>query len=166
MSKATRKEIFTVIGEIQLIDNRHRFVPKSPAFMAANVSRLPIGKKLSCTFYEDVPTRSEGQLAYHWVLMGYIAEHTGFTKDEVHEAVMIKKFGTKKIKLAGEVFVVRRSISNKARFPKPDMVELIMKDLEICNKLEIVVPTAEELGYVTDSPIRPFTPIVRRKKIL
>jgi hypothetical protein len=165
MSKATRKEIFTVLGTIQRVEDRHRFIPNSPGHMSACVSRIPLGKPVSCTFYDQIPTRSEGQLAYHWVLMGHIATHTGYTKDEVHDAIMRKKFGTKKIKLAGMEIEVRKSVSDKARFPKSDMVELISYDREICDRLEIVVPTAEELGYISNySPMRPYTPIVKEKK--
>ena len=46
------------------------------------------------------------------------------------------------------VLEVRKSISNEARLPKYDAVELITYDLELCQWAGIIVPTAESLGYI------------------
>ena len=47
----------------------------------------------------------------------------------------------------GKEIEVRKSISNKAQFPKYMMVELVEFALETCKELEIKVPTKKELGY-------------------
>jgi hypothetical protein len=94
------------------------------------------------------PTRSESQLRYYWVLVGMIAEHTGYTDDEVHDALMKLKWGTKRVKIGNNVAEVRKSISNSARFSKVDMIEHIEFTLEKCNELDIYVPSREELGYL------------------
>lgn len=94
------------------------------------------------------PTRSESQLRYYWVIVGLLAEHTGDEDEELHDALMKLKFGTKKVKLGKDIVEVRKSISNKAKFPKLAMMELIEFTLEKCAEMEVVVPTKEELGYL------------------
>lgn len=149
--KSSRKDFSTIFGTIQIIDNKKRFVPKSPAHMQVVISRLPFNLNIACTFSAAVASRSDSQLAYHFVLMGYIAEHTGYTKEEVHDAIMRDKFGVKRIKVGNIIQDVRQSISEKALFPKSDMVELIEHDLSLCKELNIKVPTAEELGYIPNN---------------
>lgn len=156
MSKGipTKKEIFTALGSIQMVEDakgipRKRFVPNSVAYINDNISRLAVGKKLSSIFYEERMTRSRSQLKYHMVLMGYLAEYAGTSKEEMHDAVMRLKFGTKEVVLMGMSTRVRRSVSDAAMMQKYDMVELINYDLELCAWAEIKVPTAEELGYQT-----------------
>lgn len=152
MSKVgtTKKEIFTALGSVRIFDNVKRFVPDSSAYVRDKFSRMEVGKKISCTFFDKVPTRSQSQLAYHMILMGYLAEHTGQgnTKEEMHDAVMRLKFGTKRIVLKGLNVDVRKSVSDDARFPKWDMMALIEYDLELCTWAGIHVPTMEELGYI------------------
>ncbi len=96
------------------------------------------------------PTRSEQQLRYYAVLVGLIADYTGDTWDEMHEALMILKWGTKKVKLGNKTVMVRKSISNRARFKKVDMMEQIEFTLEQASELGIVVPTKQELGYISN----------------
>lgn len=96
------------------------------------------------------PTRSESQLRYYWVIVGLLAEHTGDTDEELHDALMKLKFGTKKIKLGKDIVEVRKSISNRAKFPKQDMAELIDFTLEKCAEMDVVVPSKEELGYISN----------------
>jgi hypothetical protein len=43
---------------------------------------------------------------------------------------------------------VKRSVSGSARMPKGEMSELIEMDLELCGRLNVHVPTPEELGYI------------------
>lgn len=151
----TRKDVFSVLGEVKIVEGKKRFVPKSPAHLTACISRLPTGKELSCTFSIHVASRSSSQLAYHFVLLNYIAEHTGHSAEELHDGIMRIKFGEKRIKIGGQYVLVRASISDKAHFPKYKMVELIEKDLEICKELGIKIPTPEELGYISNSkPMR------------
>lgn len=144
------KKIFTVIGKVVLSENRKRLLPNSPEHLSACLNRLPVGKEISVTFSEKVPTRSEAQLAYHWVLLAYIADHCGYKSEDVHDAVMRAKFGTKHIKIGDLEQEVRRSISDSAKMTLSDCMELIDYDLELCRTLEIHVPTAEELGYISN----------------
>ena len=94
------------------------------------------------------PTRSEQQLRFYAVIVGLIAEHTGHTWEELHDALMIIKFGTTKIKVGKDVVHVRKSVSDKARMGKIEMMELIEFALEKASELEINIPTREELGYL------------------
>lgn len=92
--------------------------------------------------------RSPAQLAYHWVLMKYLAEWSGFTKEEMHDAVMRLKFGEKEITLGGKTVRVRKSIAESGKLKKFEVQELIEYDLELCAENDIKVPTREELGYL------------------
>lgn len=96
------------------------------------------------------PTRSEQQLRYYAVIVGLIAEYTGNTWEEMHEALMILKWGTKKVKIGNNMVDVRKSISNGAGFKKIDMIEQIEFALEKCFEFGIKVPTKEELGYISN----------------
>lgn len=161
MNKQTLKEVFTILGSVQASEGRKKFVPKSLAYFNDRMSRIKEGQVLHVTFSTSIPTRSQSQLDYHWVLMQYIADSTGYTKEEVHEWMMVKKFGTSQVTLNGESYEVRKSVANRARFPKSDMVELITADLELCRDLGINVPTPEELGYISNRGGygQPLTPV-------
>jgi len=113
-------------------------------------TKTKVGDKGSFEPKFEKPTRSAEQLRYYAVLVGLIADYTGYTWDETHEALMKLKWGTKKVVIDGEIVEVRRSLSNKAKFPKGDMVEQIDFALEKCKKFEIHVPTMQELGYVSN----------------
>lgn len=153
--KQTRKAAFTILGRIESITKmvngqevpRKAFIPDSPAHLQSELAGMNNGP-CAITFETKIPTRSESQLAYHMVLMGYIARHTGYSKSEVHDAVMRAKFGTKRIQIGTIIEHVRRSVGEWARFPLDDMAELISYDLEICEDLDIRVPTKAELGYI------------------
>lgn len=155
MSKTTNKEIFTVLGTIGTTEvetergkfTRHTFLPNSQGYMRDNLNKIPVGEKVSVTFSKNIPTRSEAQLAFHWVLMSLISDYVGCTPEEMHDFVMRVKFGTKKIKIGKVEVEVRKSISNSAKMPKHKAVELIDMDLKICKFLELKVPTKKELGY-------------------
>ncbi len=94
------------------------------------------------------PSRSDSQLRYYAVLVGLIADYNGNTWEEMHEALMVLRWGTKKIWLGTRVVHVRKSISDNAKFSKLDMMEHIDYTLGVCEELGIVVPTREELGYL------------------
>lgn len=79
--------------------------------------------------------------------MGYIAEHTGFTGEEVHDVVMKYKWGTRKIELGGLSGEGRRSWTT---LTKTEATEMIAYDLELCNELGVHVPSMEELGYISN----------------
>ncbi len=86
--RQTRKEVFTVLGEVKEVDGRKRFIPISADYLKDQLARLPAGKKISATFSEYRALRSNPQLRYHFVLCGYISAHTGYTKREVHDALL------------------------------------------------------------------------------
>ncbi|MCF7843884.1 hypothetical protein K9M47_03225 [Candidatus Gracilibacteria bacterium] len=96
------------------------------------------------------PTRSEQQLRYYFVLIGLLAEHTDYDDEELHDAIMRLKFGTKKLKLGKDIIEVRKSVANNARLPKQEMSELISYTLEKCAEMEVVVPSKFELGYISN----------------
>ena len=151
VEKANRKELFTVLGKMKLVDGKKRFVPHSPKHLTSALSRVPFNKEIACTFAEHVPTRSRDQLAYHWVLIGYICEYTGHQKKEMHDFVMRVVFGEKEIVIGGIKRMVRKSVADDAKMPLAEMSKLIESDLALCRKLEIIVPTAKELGYISNS---------------
>lgn len=148
--KSSKKELFVALGTAQFVGEKKRFVPKSPAYLNQKIAGLPLNQLLELKFSVAVATRSSSQLAYHWVLMGLLSEHTGFTKEEMHDALMRLKFGTKTIRLGSKNVEVRQSISDGAKMAKSMAVELIEYDLSMCAELEVRVPTPEELGYMVD----------------
>lgn len=148
--KQNPKEVFTVLGEVVEVEGKKKFRPNSTTYFNENMSRFMVGKKLVAEFKEFRSLRSEPELRYHMVLCGYISAHTGFTKREVHEAIMKLKFGIKEVKLLGYVAEVRRSISESGDLENWEAVELIEYDLAMCAEMEIRVPTAKELGYLVD----------------
>jgi hypothetical protein len=107
-------------------------------------TKTKVGDIGSLTLKLKKPTRSENQLNYYAVIVGLIADYTGDTWDELHSALMILKWGTKKV-LGVQV---RKSISNRARIPKDEMSEQIEFALKKAKELEIKVPTKQELGYI------------------
>jgi hypothetical protein len=146
----TEKEIFSILGQFRQTEQGKKFIPSSPEYYRDRCSKMPLDKKFVARFYAKVPSRSQAQLSYHMVLMGYISEYSGCTPEEAHDAVMRAKYGVKKVKIGDIVEEVRQSVSDKALFPKYWMVELIQYDLELCKKLNIHVPTMEELGYISN----------------
>ena len=149
MSSTTNKDVFAVIGEFRQVEEfRRAFVPDSSAYYRDRSNRQPLNKKYTCTFSTKIATRSEQQLAYHWILCEYISEHTGFTADEVHQLSKQLVWGTQTIKIGKYTAQVCKSIADRAMTPKYEVVALIEKDLEICADNEIQVPTKEELGYL------------------
>lgn len=152
---AVRKELFTILGEFQDVVNKDgytetRFVPKSTKHFRTVSSKAPKNKLVAATFYHSVSARSRNQVAYHFVLLRYIAEYTGYSTEELHDAIMKLVFGTKTVSLNGHKVEVRKSLSNAANLPKYEAVDLISYDLELCKTLGIKVPTPEELGYVSN----------------
>lgn len=145
----TKKNVFSIIGEFKDTQDRgRRFIPDSPAYYHDRCSKQPLKIKYTCTFSKRIPTRSEAQLDYHWVLCEYISEHTGYSPEEVHQLSKQLVFGTEEINIGKYRAIVCKSIADRAMLPKYEMVELIQKDLEICQENDIVVPTSEELGYI------------------
>lgn len=143
-----KREIFTALGEIREHEGKKVFVPNSPAYFRDQVSRLPVGKKVAADFSEYKYMRSNSQLRYHMVLMGYLAEHTGYTKLQMHDAMVKLKFGVTQVEVLGMKVDVRRSMRDDGDLEKWEVVELVDFDLEVCQKMGIHVPTAEELGYL------------------
>jgi hypothetical protein len=155
---STNKECFAIIGEFRDQEGRRRFCPDSPAYYNDRCAKQPLSKKYTATFSTKIPTRSQSQLAYHFVLCEYISEHTGFTVSETHELLMREKWGTKLIKIGKYSQSVRESVADIAKFPLAKMMEQINFDLSVCADLEIRVPSKRELGYVDeDEKIEPIT---------
>jgi len=96
------------------------------------------------------PSRSSNQLRYYFVLVGLLADSLGYTRDELHDVLVSIKFGTKKIKVFGKEVEVRKSISDASKFPTADMIDLISFTQEKCFENDVVVPSAESLGYISN----------------
>lgn len=142
------KELFSVIGKVALVEGKKRFIPNSTGHFNVSLARLFVGKKLTASFSAAGAIRSNTQLRYHWVLMGYLSDHTGYTKEELHDWVMRVKFGEKAITIQGITMKTRKSLSDTGKMPKHEAVELIDFDKKLCADLDIHIPTAEELGYL------------------
>lgn len=145
-----RKELFHVLGKAQIVDGKKRFVAYSPAYLNQKIASLPLDKELELKLSVHKASRTRSQLAYHWVLMNLISEHTGFTPEEAHDFCLRAKFGTKKMKLGSLVMEVRRSMSDIGDLNVSEVIELIDFDLRLCAELGIHIPTAKELGYMAD----------------
>ena len=150
------KEIFSIVGEFKDSKRINKngvevfqkvFVPASSEHYNQEANKAKTGQKYWINFTTRIPTRSKQQLKYHMVLCGYIADYTGFTREEMHAFRMAEQFGTKEITVGGVTKTIRKSIAEKAHLNKSDCVELIMGDLDLCKKLGIIVPTQKELGY-------------------
>ncbi|WP_395019780.1 hypothetical protein [Dongia sp.] len=147
---AGRHEAFTVLGEIVLKDGAKRFQAASSAYLQHNINRYPVGTKLAAVFEEHKATRSGSQLRYYWVICGLIADHTGYTKEETHDALMRAKFGTRRIKIGSIETEVRQSIADHARMNQADAVELIDFSLQVAGELGLHIPSPEEIGYISN----------------
>ncbi len=147
-AKDNRKPVFTALATIQDVEGVKKVVMTSAAHWQQQVRNLSLGKKYGVTVEEYKATRSDEQLKYYWVLLKYIADETGHTSEELHDALMRQKFGVKIVEVGPVRQEVRRSIANTARFPTSDMVELIQETLDLCQTLGIHVPTKTELGYL------------------
>ncbi len=143
-----KREVFTAVGEVKEVEGRKRFIPKSKRYLDDQISRLPEGTLLSVQFNQYKTMRSHDQLRYHWVLVGYLSAHTGYPKEEMHDALMRIVFGEKPLKLGKNTIMVRKSLSDQGDLAKHEVVELIERDLALCEEMEIRVPTREELGYL------------------
>jgi hypothetical protein len=140
----------TSLGIMQLVDGRKRFIPNSHQHQVSVLNRFPVGAKMKVTFEEVKREHTQPQHNYHFALCGYISDHTGYTVDEVHDALMKQTFGTKQVTLLGRTTEARESLSKFAAKPVGKVVELINKDLEVCAEMDIHVPTKEELGFLPD----------------
>jgi len=150
MSKK-RQEQFTVLGKVVLDGEKKRLRFNSPDHYLTQINKIPVDTQLAITISKDVSTRSRSQLAYFMVLAGYIADHTGYTTKEVYPLLIEEVYPPKTIIWKGEERKVRRSVSDVAKMPSYDMIALIEHALATCSELEINVPTAEELGYISNT---------------
>jgi len=147
---STHKEEFTAIASVVLENDHKRLKIRSTAYFQQEVDNLPIGDNYAVTVARSVATRSKPQLKYYFVLVRYIARHCGYTQIEAHDWIMIDKFGTKRTTINGKTHETRRSISEAAKMPKSDCMELIDYTLQLCIDLKINIPTAESLGYISN----------------
>lgn len=113
-------------------------------------TKTKVGDKGTMFLTFEKPTRSESQLRYYWIVVGLLADNCGYTSEEMHEALMVLKFGKKKIKVGKDIVEVRKSISNSARFSKLNMMDLIEFGIEKAFELNIIIPSRQELGYISN----------------
>ncbi len=111
-------------------------------------TKCKIGDKGTMFLTLKKPTRSESQLRYYWVVVGLLANDCGYTSEELHEWLMISCFGTQKVTVNGITKEVRKSIAKSARISKLDMMTLLDFALEKCFEMNVIVPSAQSLGYI------------------
>ena len=139
---------FTSIGTVQMIGGQKRIVPTSIGHYMTGVARFNVGAKVRVVYKEVKGSHTKAQHNYHYALCGLISDHTGYTVDEVHDAMMKQTFGVRKVTILNRTTEARESLSAAAQMPISKVVELVNRDLEVCAELGIVVPTNEELGYI------------------
>lgn len=140
----------TFSGSFKADGGTVKFAFTSPGHFMDWCRRQSEGAEFTVTFCQKKRTRSQGQLAYYWVILGYLAEYVGCKDVEMHEIVMRRKFGTKIVVVDGVREVVRRSVSDGARMPKDEMGELIEFALELAERLDVTVPTPQQAGYISN----------------
>ena len=107
-----------VVGRVVFSEGRKRFVPKLTEQLQRVMDTFAVNDTVHLTFTTKKPTRSQSQLSYYWVILGYLAEYVGCRPEEMHEIVMRRKFGTKRVMVDGVEEEVRRSISDAGKMPK------------------------------------------------
>lgn len=111
-------------------------------------TKTKVGDNGTMHFTVKKPTRSGAQLRYYGVIVGLIAEFTGYTWEEVHDWMMVLKWGTMEVTIADTTVHSRLSVSDVAKFPKWKMVEQIAFAEETAHELNIKIPSREEMGYI------------------
>jgi hypothetical protein len=159
MPRRLKKQEPIIWGEIKEVKDpdgfvRKHFFPLSLGHMNAILSRFSIGKKIGIQMITDELSFSDSQRAYHFVLLGYIAHHTGNTVDDEHHDSMVEMFGIRTFtNYKGEKREGRYSISNASELTLDDISRLIERDVRVCNFLELVIPTKKELGYIDENEL-------------
>lgn len=154
MPRRKKKQEAIIWGEVREHKDtdgfiRHHFFPRSLPYMDAVLKRYKGKKNIGIIPVEEELSFSDSQRNYHFVLLGFIAEYTGNTKDDEHHDSMIEVFGKRTFKnYKGETQEGRYSLSNASKLTLEDVNRLIERDLGVCAFLGIVVPTREELGYL------------------
>jgi len=144
-----------VLGTIQNLTGsdgigRNRFVPNSVDFLHQGLRAFSVGTKMKVT-YEDVKRKhTRPQHNYHFALCNLMAQHAGYTPEEMHDVMMKLTFGVRHITIMGRKFEARESLSDSANFTNHQAQDLIQKDLEVCAELGVHVPTMEELGLISN----------------
>ena len=113
-------------------------------------TKTKVGDKGTIHITLKKPTRSEAQLNYYFVICTLIGNHSGYTKEEVHSALVIEKWGVKEVKIGKITQKVRKSVSDGSKLSMTLMNELIDLALDVASFEEITVPTKEELGYISN----------------
>lgn len=147
-NQTTNKELWSFLGEFVMDGERKRFKFNSPTYYQQMIQKAPLGKKIHVTFSTKVPTRSQQQLRYYWVVINLICEHTGYEPLELHDWIMREKFGTSEVTIRDKTHHVRRSIADVAKMKKYEAVELIEYTLQLAADLDVRLPTMAELGYI------------------
>lgn len=144
-----------VLGTIQSLVGadgkaRNRFVPHSLDYMYHCLAQFPLEGKMRVTYELVKRKHSRPQHNYHFALCNLMASHSGYTPEEMHDAMMKMTFGVKYITIAGQTFETRESMSEQAGLTVSQVQELLQKDLEVCAQLDIVVPTMQSLGHISN----------------
>lgn len=147
-----------IAGTIKLLHdpdgiNRKHFVPLSRGHVLAVYNRLGINKKVWMTPQVEELTFSESQRSYFFVVIGYLCDYTGSTKDEEYVAIIEDCFPDEVYEkvVQGKLRHFRPSISDVGKMPLPKMQTLIDFAVNRCKDNDIRIPTAEELGYLPNN---------------
>jgi len=155
-SNTKRQEEFTVLGKVVLdtVDGietkRLRF--NSPDHYRTMLQKIPLDKDVAVTISTNVTIRSRSQLAYFMVLATYIADFNGEKVGDTYPHLICDVWEPEETVCPwnGKKRQKRRSVSDVAKMPSHEMDMLIQHAKATCDFLQINVPTAEELGYISN----------------
>lgn len=124
---------------LAIIRNKE-IIYKNEPFVRHHLSKLET-QKVTVEVKRVFNKRSLNQNALMWIWFTLIAEHTGYSPEEVHKVVKGLYCPKKQIKLKDKVYMVTRGTSELS---VGEMVELMMRIEAMAADLGIRLPTADE----------------------
>lgn len=137
-----------VFSIVPVEENKRGIKFNAPDYLQYFLKTKKLGAKGTATLDFHEPTRSTSQLNYYFAIVTILANEQGYTKEEMHEWLMIGALGTKTVTINGITREVRKSMSKEAKLSKDECGTLIDYTLACCADLSVRVPTKEELGYL------------------
>lgn len=144
------KEQFSALGTVVETENGKKIQLKSPAHYQTQVNKLPVGKKVHIEISTEELTKTQSQRNYYFVLVGYICDYNGDRKKDLHDWIMKEVFGVKHTTINGITHESRESMSDISNLTSSECMELIEYTKQLAGDLEVNIPSAEELGYISN----------------
>lgn len=107
------------------------------------------GEDIVLEFRQFEKIRSLNQLNYYWAIMGFLANQTGHTKDELH-LLFKRKFLKKIVEVDGQKYEFIPSLSNISMHKLWDYTEDIRYYM---NQKGVYIPEPQEMSMISNSRI-------------